>query len=317
MGNGKEEVETYEKQIPDDEVDVRAIEKGANEVWDSYTQLYYGQEGIGSVYLKPRPSPKYGNGSFEGIFGIQKRTSTDEEINNKDGSIGSWDSVHYVSVEEPSKDSNECEYRVESAVLVSLNISTNGSKSTIGCALTKDTVKTCKIRAPHMIGSHLENLGTIMESVEMEFRSKMENFYVPKSVEVIQSVYRPQVGKSGTVHLAKNEEFATMATKMGVGGGASMIGEIADKAQTKKGDEDDENGDNVKSNPVLKAVEKNVKAKEEQAKDSNGTNDAGNAYTNLRAGLKSPVPNNSKPKVNTEPTPEFMNFRNKLKKASG
>eukprot|EP00339_Tiarina_fusa_P014297 CAMPEP_0117081040 /NCGR_PEP_ID=MMETSP0472-20121206/57148_1 /TAXON_ID=693140 ORGANISM="Tiarina fusus, Strain LIS" /NCGR_SAMPLE_ID=MMETSP0472 /ASSEMBLY_ACC=CAM_ASM_000603 /LENGTH=406 /DNA_ID=CAMNT_0004808867 /DNA_START=38 /DNA_END=1258 /DNA_ORIENTATION=- len=287
-------------------------------------QLYYGRDAVGSVFLKPNKKSK-GKSSFEGIFGVQKHT---EETG------GAWDSVHFVQVDEP-KD-KACEYRVESAVVVSLN---PYDKTSIGCSLNKDTVKKCKIRPSSVIGSHLENLGTIIEAVEIEFRSKMERVDVPKTMEVMQSIYRKQK-TSATAHLIGGGADNPMATGMGVGAG--MIGEIANKAKAKKGTAG-EGG----PNPFMAAVEKNMKAKEETTKkDVDGT---GDQYTDLKKTLKARGPNplakeamamkkkeaagdgtfdykaglkkSSGPKKSsgltppTSPTPEFMNFRNKLKKA--
>jgi hypothetical protein len=311
----QEEVESYEKEVPEDEVETRAIEKAANEVWDGYTQLYYGREAVGSVFLKPRGNKK---GSFEGIFGIQKRTESN----------GAWDSVHFVQVEEP-KD-KECEYRVDSAVVVSLN---PYEETTIGCSLTKETVKTCKIRPSSVVGSHLENLGTIMETVETEFRSKMERVDVPKSMDVMQSIYRKQ--KAGaTAHLILGGGEESMATGMGVG--AVMIGEIATMAKAKKG--------TGGANPFMDAMQANLKAKEVTKRDGD---ESGGQYVDLKKTLKkNPSPLAAEGMVgakkkeggdgtfdykvglkktsgakkpaepaNTSPTPEFMNFRNKLKKS--
>jgi hypothetical protein len=312
--------DSFEKDIPADEVDTRAIEKAANEVWESYTSLYYGQEAVGSVFLKPQKKKGSSTSSFEGIFGIQKRTDSD----------GAWDSVHFVQVDEP-KD-KQCEYRVESAVLVSLS---PHDDTTIACSLNKETVKKLKIRPSSVIGSHLENLGTIMEAVEIEFRSKMERVDVPKSMEVMESIYRKQ--KAGaTAHLIGGGAENSMATGMGVG--AVMIGEIANKANAKKGA-----GGAGGPNPFMEAMQKNLKAKEETTKADAAGDGTGDQYTDLKKTLKKKGPNpmvqaaakqqekgfdfktglkkSSGPKKSsglsppTSPTPEFMNFRNKLKKS--
>jgi hypothetical protein len=315
-----EDVDIFEKEIPEDELEIRAIEKAANEVWNVYTQMYYGHEGVGSVFLKARGD----KGSFEGIFGVHKRTETN----------GSWDSVHIVQVEEPNETDKTCEYRVESAVVVSLD---PYEESNVSCSLTKESSKTCKVRFSSVIGSHLENLGTLIEAVEIDFRSRMERVDIPKTLEVTQSIYKKQ-RDSSTAYMFGKEEGDEKSMAAGLGIGAGMIGEIANKAKSRQ-------MGGGGPNPFMNAMQANLKKREATMKDAEDQNDhytdlkktlkkspnpmageamaalkkkeanSGSGYTDPKAGLKkkTAVPK-SPPPANHSPTPEFMNFRNKLKK---
>jgi len=311
--DGGQDIDIYERPIPPAEQELRRIEYAANEVWDAYTQLYYGKDAIGNAFFK-----KGSKGSlWEGIFGVHKHCKKE----------GSWDTVHVVQLK-PNGDQS-CDYRVDSAALVVLR--TDDKHSSVSASLTKETLKTCKLRSSALISSHLENLGSIMEDVEMEFRSRLERVDIPKAIDVMQAVYRK---KPPT---ASNGEAPSMATGMGVGSG--MINEIATMAKNKNlgGDGD--------ANPIVEALKKNQNARH-QAQGESPTHktegayedmkktlkkgsspksaiptetskpDAGNEYSNLKAGLKkSNNPSNTKPETAPmSPTPELKSI--KLKKTT-
>jgi F-actin capping protein, beta subunit len=167
---------------------IRNLEKSFNDVWDSYKNLYYGHDSIGSVYLKEPSSGVTSSAtnnnsntgssattssatneksiSFHGCFGIRKRL----------GGIGSWDSVSVVTVDEPTN--KDCTYHVDTYVRVVITPEaddsrgfSNGTKTDISLIMSKDNVcTTCPI-FPDKIPinmSHIENIGTIIEDNEME-----------------------------------------------------------------------------------------------------------------------------------------------------
>jgi hypothetical protein len=279
----EEEIDIYEKETPEDEKKVRDIEYAANEVWDAYTNLYYGKEAVGSTFLRPRGD----KGSFEGMYGIHKHSELD----------GSWDSVHLVQVDQPNEKDKTCDYRVESAVVCSV---APYNKTSVSCSFTKETAKTCKVRFSSLTGSHLENLGLIMEQVEIDFRSKMERVDMPKTLEVIESIYRKHK-PSATAHLMGGGE-PVIATGMGVGAG--MIGEIASMAKSKKG----AGG----ANPFMDAMQKNLKARE--AKKTKDGDDGGEGFLDMKSTLKKSGGTRPPPPKAQPATTEFMDFRKNLKK---
>jgi capping protein (actin filament) muscle Z-line, beta len=164
------------------------LEKSLNDVWDSYKNLYYGHDSVGSVYVKDVEK-----GSFQGFFGIRKRSSE----------IGSWDSVSIVVVDEPTD--KECTYRVETHVRVviipevgddsSATISGTTTQTDMSVLMSKESVTTCKV-VPDKIPinvSHIENIGTIIEDSEMEIRSVMETVYLPKNYEIVTAIQKQPV----------------------------------------------------------------------------------------------------------------------------
>lgn len=128
----------------DEDEEIFKLESSANEVWDAYRQLYYGHDNsIGSVYFR-RKEGTSGEGSssssgtttgtgggLEAFFGIQKKcftTTTDDDnensssANNAGGEKGDenefarWESVHYITIQEPNYETNTCEYKINSTI---------------------------------------------------------------------------------------------------------------------------------------------------------------------------------------------------------
>lgn len=179
---------------------IRNLEKSFNDVWDSYKNLYYGHESIGSVYLKEpsllQPNSTSNNTtstssgekpiSFHGTFCIRKRS---------DG-IGSWDSVSIVTAEEPTD--KDCTYHVDTYVRVVMTPEvedsrgfSNGTSTDISVMMSKENVSTTCPMFPDKIPTnvqHIDNIGTIIEDNEMEIRSVMEQVYVPKNYETIVAI---------------------------------------------------------------------------------------------------------------------------------
>ncbi len=318
------------KPLSEDDRELRNLEKAMNEVWYAYTALYYGFDSVGSVFLtKPGHTAKRfdtvesvalsktrSKGYMEGMFGVQKRAEGND--------VASWDCVHIVHVEE-QKD-KMCNYRVESAVVMTISPYT-GSK--ISSSLQKETNKTLPVRPATVGGSHIENLGKIIEDVETEFRSKLERVDIPKTIDVVESMYntgRDSVTASLITGIDESEE-PMMTTGMGVG--STMIGEIATMANQKK----------AEGNSFLDRMKDQQNAKDAQMAVQNQ-----DYLTETRSQLKSPTP---VPKASVmppmtpppdfvggklalkrtsglplkaplspaSPTPEFADFRNKLKKA--
>ena len=321
--NGKAVQIADAKKLSEDDQELRNLEKAMNDVWYAYTALYYGFDSIGSVFLsRPSHTAKLydsleavnlnkarGKSYMEGMFGVQKTTAAG----------GSWDCVHVIQVEE--KKDKTCHYRVESAVVMTI-CPYGGTR--VSSTMQKETIKTLPLRSgTAAAGSHIENLGKIMEDVEMEFRSKLERVDIPKAIDVAESMYftgRDSITASLVTGIDQSEE-PMMTTGMGVG--SSMIGQIATMANQKKAD----------GNAFLDRMKKQQEAREAQMEEQNQ-----DYLAETKSQLKSPLRVSKSPVIPVmspdfgkvtlkrtsipiapplspaSPTPEFTDFRNKLKK---
>lgn len=163
--------------------DLRSLEKAANEVWDAYTHLYYGSVAVGSVYLQ-----KVDKGAFQGLFGIRK-----------DGSTGSWNSAHLVVVDQPNQDNTMCTYHIQSTVVIVLDTGASEvetSKVKISASVAKNTTQSHKVTKLFMDSNHLENIGTIIEDIEIDIRSSFERVHIPRTHEMVDAIQRDVVKRS-------------------------------------------------------------------------------------------------------------------------
>lgn len=331
---------------------IRGMAEAANEVWDAYRQLYYGHDAVGSVFVREgqgsgpagkKASSSSGGGALECLFGIHKETVAAAGAATSSAGCGParWDCLHRVTVMEPDWTAGTCDYRVESAVWCSLQppaVGDGAPRVDLAALLTKETARTCGLGPPSSPSpapkaaannsgviptpAHLENIGTMLEAVEMDFRTRLERVHMPKAVEVMQGAYRA-AGRSGTVHLmqqqkqqqegttepsdaADDDAIAAGTSEMGVGGGAGMIGEIAERAKSKGLGDDEADGTAKNHQPkVIESMAQKKREQEQREKDQKENNKVANEYTDLKAGLKkkaTPATNND-PAATLSPTP--------------
>jgi len=316
------------RPLPTEEYDreLKIFEQATNEVWNVYTQLYYGGDAVGSAYFRRSSNPTGTGGSsstsgggvaaaktagkssdlysIEGMFGIQKRSEDDD-------GIGGWDSVHLIQVDEPNPTTGTCQYRIQSAVSLSIRPI---SGTVISSTWQKDTVKTLKVQALSISASHLENLGKLIEEVEFGFRSKVERIDVPQSLDIIESMYQVNASDAMKYSDASAAVAKVAGSTTGMSVGSTIIEDIASEAQKKK----------AEGNEFLDRMKAQQDAKEAQMVEQN--KEAEGRLSNTKSLLKPTtgttdngvsVPPLSSSSAMNSPTPEFLDFRNKLKKPAG
>lgn len=181
---------------------LRVVEEAANEIFESYCRLYYGNNVMSSVYLWNKGGTT--NEGFAGAFLIKK------EITESDGGIeegnGYWNSIHIVDVGILSN--GRAKYELSTTVILSLDIQNatndNGStKTNINGSLTK------QIEQIHSFSSeenHIGNIGKMIENVEIDLRRDMDSLYIQKTKEVIHAI-RSDMGQK--------QKHGLMATMIG------------------------------------------------------------------------------------------------------
>jgi len=216
---------------------------------------------------------------------------------------------------------------------------------TSSAVYTKDTTKVCKLPSlggknkskPSKaipVGSHIHNIGTLIEKIEANIRSTLERVDTPKCVEVLQGMYRPSLSPGLKLPGRRNSEGSGLIAKLGghatgMGVGKSLIGEIALKAKSK--------GLGESSGSTNKAMENILSNEKKKLKDNEEANSSKPDRWS-KAGLKKSMISPSKPvtppgaagfvgrpnlrkatSVRTlesspapSPAPEFMNFRKRL-----
>jgi len=226
----------------------------------------------------------------------------------------------------------------------------------------KETTKVCRLLTTYTskktntqkkkkkipISSHLQNIGTLIEKIETELRSKIERVDIPKTCEAIQGMYRSDGTNNETSasHLLPGRNMHQHATGMGVG--ACLIGEISSKAkakgfgghndggETKKGDTGAQTTVNQAMTSMLAAEKKKLsdtttttsnnwksglkKTTGTRETHNNGagssSSDTATATATTTNDWKSSLKKTPAATTTTSATPEFLNFRNKLKSST-
>jgi capping protein (actin filament) muscle Z-line, beta len=156
---------------------LQTFESHANEVWEAYTQLYYGKDALGSVYVKEVSA------SLVACFLISKSVQNDERL-----AEGQWDSVHMVHIGKVVNAS--CTYKISSHILVSMDPTADTSLSAQVSRTTKQTHPVTN----QQYSSHLENMGKMIEDIEIELRSNLDAVTIPKTQQVLSGLRRKQGG---------------------------------------------------------------------------------------------------------------------------
>eukprot|EP00545_Synedropsis_sp_CCMP1620_P001252 CAMPEP_0119008824 /NCGR_PEP_ID=MMETSP1176-20130426/3967_1 /TAXON_ID=265551 /ORGANISM="Synedropsis recta cf, Strain CCMP1620" /LENGTH=297 /DNA_ID=CAMNT_0006961233 /DNA_START=15 /DNA_END=905 /DNA_ORIENTATION=- len=148
------------------------FESHSNEVWAAYTQLYYGKEALGSVYVK-----EVANASFLACFLVQKTVENDERL-----AKGQWNSAHIVHVGNVVKGS--AKYRISSTLSIAIDPT---SDTCVSALVSRETEEQHKVSDHHAAvhASHLENIGKLIESIEIDMRSNLDVVTIPKTREVV------------------------------------------------------------------------------------------------------------------------------------
>lgn len=151
------------------------FESHANEVWEAYVQLYYGREALGSVHVKEAP----GGGVLVACFLVKKSVEHDERLPE-----GEWNSAHMVHV--GNAKAGSAKYKISSTVTISMYPS---NATNVSATVSRDTEQ---VHPAADLPSHLENIGKMIESIEIDLRSSLENVLIPKTREVASGLRQQQ-----------------------------------------------------------------------------------------------------------------------------
>ena len=187
---------------------LRALEQQANEVFDSYRSLYYGNDdnSTSSVYLWNKEGGSV-NAGFAGCFLIKKNVHGDvtKDATGGRSQSGYWNSIHVVDVTTLS--GGKAKYELSTTVLLVADLvstmpneeGTNKNTSPlsatnkvdIGGSLNKHTDKILPCPTE---SSHITNIGQMIEDAEIDLRSKMDALYIQKTREILDGI-RQDVGE--------------------------------------------------------------------------------------------------------------------------
>lgn len=168
---------------------LRKSEEDANLLYDAYREQYY-EGGTSSVYLWDLEGSD--TGAFAGCFLIKKVVQSQKFV-----SKGSWDSIHVVECT-PEGGAGAVEgtatYKLTSTVMLNMGVNKEqvGDTNLSGC-MTKQQTK-ANLSFHHQTKPHLANVGSMIEDMEIDMRSNMDNLSVQKTREIVNSIRRTGSG---------------------------------------------------------------------------------------------------------------------------
>ena len=184
---------------------LRTMEVEANSLFDTYRQLYY-EGGVSSVYLFDLDS---GNG-FAGAFLIKKMVDEGDKFVNK----GSWDSIHIIEVQEDAA-AKKATYKLTTTVMLDLGIDNNiVGKTNLSGSLTRQSETTKTVSDAD---THIMNMGRLIEDMEIDMRSNMNELYILKTREVVMNIRTPSESLASDLQpkaLADNLKSSVKAVKL-------------------------------------------------------------------------------------------------------
>jgi len=178
---------------------LRKMEVEGNMLFDIYRKLYF-EGGYSSVYMFETEDKSASN--FGACFLIHKDVPGSKALKT-----GWWDSIHVFEVKESKKD--HFNYRLTTTVMVSMNLKDPEKTGDVDLSghMTKQVEKERKISKD---AGHLQNMGPILEEMELAVRNAIEGIYIQKTREVINGMRSAQGDKE------KNWASIADSLKMGL-----------------------------------------------------------------------------------------------------
>ncbi|GAA5944339.1 F-actin-capping protein subunit beta [Sporobolomyces koalae] len=183
---------------------LRKLEIAMNQAFDVYRDLYY-EGGLSSVYLWDTEETTSG-AAFAGVVLLKKSTDSND-------STASWDSIHVFESIPPSSTSSSaaagrtCGYKLTSTVMLSMSkpITTSTASSTttsstegqvnLGGSMTRQHESTGPLDTSsneNVRSSHIENLGKMIEEMEIKMRNLLAEVYFSKTKDIVGTLRNGQ-----------------------------------------------------------------------------------------------------------------------------
>lgn len=158
---------------------LRNMEIEFNELFDAYREMYF-EGGTSSVYLWDQDQ------GFAGCFLIKKNVEGDRYVKT-----GCWDSIHVVeAVENDSKTS--ATYKLTTTVMLHMGVDRAELGDTVlSGSLTRQASQTTGVSD---IKTHIANIGRMIEDMENDMRSNLNELYILKTREVINVLRKQHAG---------------------------------------------------------------------------------------------------------------------------
>jgi capping protein beta len=157
---------------------LRQLEIDANKIFDIYRRQYF-EGGHSSVYFFD--TEEKDDKAFGACFLIHKDVQKEKGLEK-----GWWDSIHVF--EASSEKKGIFTYKLTSTVMVSLGLKDSGRLGEIDLSGSMTKQEERRLPVDDISNSHIANLGTMVEDMELRIRNAIEGIYIQKTREVINGM---------------------------------------------------------------------------------------------------------------------------------
>lgn len=173
--------------LPSDKL--REMEKEANQLFDVYRHQYF-EGGYSSVYFFDTEDEGSDGSAFGACWLVHKDVPAAKTLKS-----GWWDSIHVFEVNENKSKKGTFTYKLTTTVMVSMNLKDPEKTGDVDLSgnMTKQTVKDKKLKEG--VG-HVQNMGVILEELELSIRNSIEGIYIQKTREIVNGMRNPHAEKS-------------------------------------------------------------------------------------------------------------------------
>lgn len=155
---------------PTDEL--RNMEIVFNELFDTYRKLYF-EGGTSSVYLWDLDH------GFAGCFLIKKSVADGQHVTD-----GCWDSIHIVEAIE-GDDKQAATYKLTTTIILYMAVDKSLGDTSFSGTLTRQNEITSNLSETK---THFTNIGRMIEDMETDMRSNLNELYIGKTREVMTNI---------------------------------------------------------------------------------------------------------------------------------
>ncbi|KAJ3168664.1 hypothetical protein HDU88_001557 [Geranomyces variabilis] len=159
----------YEPALPDGaqpSLKLRKLEVAANEAFNTYRELYF-DGGVSSVYMWDLDD------GFAAVVLVKNVNESDPQQK------GSWDSIHVIEVNEKGRSAH---YKLTSTIMLYMEV--GGEKHgtiNLSGSLTRQTELDYPVDD---YGTHVKNMGTMVEDMEIKMRNSLQVIYFGKTKDI-------------------------------------------------------------------------------------------------------------------------------------
>jgi len=163
---------------------LRSLELEANKLLDFYRKMYF-EGGYSSAYFFDTEG---GDSGFGSCLLVHKDVEKDKGVDK-----GWWDSIHVFEVHEEKK--GMFVYKLTTTVIVSIALREEGKLGEVDLSgsMTKQDERRCPVDDTQH--THISNLGTMLEEMELKIRNAIEGIYIQKTREVVNGMRSASAAK--------------------------------------------------------------------------------------------------------------------------